>query len=145
MLHTRPPVQLPVTKTFPGKTVMQAWVSSLIHNIHTHSFTRPICTGFGWEILPWKIAKHFPLGDHFINFHSFFSWLCKGRPRDSKTVLYSKFHIRGFSIPSTGFRIPIISGLRIPRVVFRSPKPRIWDSMGKNFLDSGAGFPYMER
>ena len=37
---------------------------------------------------------------------------------------------------STGFRIPIVSGLRIPRVVFRSPKRRILDSMGKHFLDS---------
>ena len=114
-----PPVELPltrsrsapaVTETFPGKTVMQAWVSSLIHSIHTHKFSRPICTGFGWEMLPWKIGKHFPLGNYFINFHSFFSWLCKGRPRDSKTVLYSKFHIRGFWIPITGFRIPIVSG-----------------------------------
>ena len=89
---------------------MQAWVSSLIHNIHTHKFSRPICTGFDWEMLPRKIAKHFPLGNYFINFHTFFSWLCKGRPGDSKTVLYSKFHIRGFWIPSTGFRIPIDSG-----------------------------------
>ena len=83
-----------------------------------------------------KLAKHFPLGDHFINFHSFFSWLCRGRHRESKTVLDSKFHTSGFRIPGTGFRIPIVSGLQIPRVVFRSPKPRILDSMGKNFLDS---------
>ena len=40
-------------------------------NIHKHKFTRPICTGFGWDMLPWKMAKHFPLGDQFINFHSF--------------------------------------------------------------------------
>ena len=83
-----------------------------------------------------KLAKHFPLGDHFINFHSFFSWLCRGRPCKGITVLDSKFKTRGFRIPGTGFRILIVSGLRIPRVVFRSPKPSILDSMGKNFLDS---------
>ena len=83
-----------------------------------------------------KLAKHFPLGDHFINFHSFFSWLCRGRPCKGITVLDSKFKTRGFRIPGTGFRILIVSGLRIPRVLFRSPKPRILDSMGKNFLDS---------
>ena len=83
-----------------------------------------------------KLAKHFPLRDHFINFHSFFSWLCRGRPCKGTTVLDSKFHTSGFRTPATGFRILIVSGLRIPRVVFRSPKPSILDSMGKNVLDS---------
>ena len=83
-----------------------------------------------------KLAKHFPLGDHFINFHSFFSWLCRGRPCKGITVLDSKFHNSGFRTPATGFRILIVSDLWIPRVVFRSPKPRILDSMGKTFLDS---------
>ena len=82
------------------------------------------------------LAKHFPLGDHFINFHSFFSWLHRSRPCKGITVLDSKFKTRGFRIPGTGFRILIVSGLQIPRVVFRSPKPRILDFMGKNFLDS---------
>ena len=57
--------------------------------------------------------------------------------RESKTVLYSEFQTRGFRTPATGFRTPaIVSGLRIPRVVFRSTKPSILDSMGKHFLDS---------
>ena len=83
-----------------------------------------------------KLAKHFPLGDHFNNFHSFFSWLYRSGPCKGITVLDSKFKTRGFRIPGTGFRILIVSGLRIPRVVFRSTKPSILDSMGKNFLDS---------
>ena len=83
-----------------------------------------------------KLAKHFPLGDHFNNFHSFFSWLYRSGPCKGITVLDSKFETRGFRIPGTGFRILIVSGLRIPRVVFRSPKPRILDSMGKTVLDS---------
>ena len=135
MLHCMLP---PVQKHFRERPWRSHSLSAnpLSPNIHTHTFSRPICTGFGWEMLPWKTAKHFPLGDHFINFHSFFSWLCRGRHRESKTVLDSKFHTSGFRIPATGFRIPIVSGLRIPRVVFRSPKPRILDSMGKHFLYS---------
>ena len=135
MLHCMLP---PVQKHFRERPWRSHSLSAnpLSPNIHTHIFSRPICTGFGWEMLPWKTAKHFPLGDHFINFHSFFSWLCRGRHRVSKTVLDSKFHTSGFRIPATGFRIPIVSGLQIPRVVFRSPKPRILDSMGKNFLYS---------
>ena len=129
MLHCT--VLPPVQKHFRERPWRSHSLSAnpLSANIHTHKFSRPIWKAFGWDMLPWKMAKHFPLGDHFINFHSFFSWLCRGRHRESKTVLDSKFH-------TSGFRIPIVSGLRIPRDVFRSPKPRILDSMGKNFLYS---------
>ena len=84
-----------------------------------------------------KLAKHFPLSDHFINFHSFFSWWCRvAHVWESQSwILNSKPLDSGFHW-GTGFRILIVSGLRIPRVVFRSPKPRILDSMGKTFLDS---------
>ena len=125
MLHCMLP---PVQKHFRERPWRRHPLSAnpLSPNIHTHSFSRPICTGFGWDMLPWKTAKHFPLGDHFINFHNFFSWLCRdatGNPRQS-WILNSTPVDSGFQLLDSGFQS------------FRSPKPRILDSMGKNFLYS---------
>ena len=61
----------------------------------------------------------------------------------------------GFRIPATGFRILLsvelgfrilwLTGFRIPRVVFRIPKPRIPNFKATIFWIAESGFPYMGR
>ena len=62
--------------------------------------------------------------------------------RESKTVL-DWIPLCGFQIPGPGFQIVCQWKLeRIPRVVFRIPKPRIPNSTSKNFPDSRIRIPF---
>ena len=42
---------------------------------------------------------------------------------------------------SVELRIPIVSGIRIPKAMFQIPKPKIPDSTSRNFPDSGIRIP----